>query len=279
MIATAARTVTRYGHEDVRSAWLLESGRIHPDDLDRDGWPLIADAVNEGRTEVVREFLQRGANPNPTNAKGEPVGLVALSVGYPEITRMLCAAGANPNTPSEPTDYAPVFAALMYPDRPDYKASANIIRAHGGVCTSEDAGFRLVQANVRPDGKFLVKGPMPKVPEISDLEAIGRSLEVDRLCLEGYETFHDKKGPADLRIVSVAFGKVEWGVIRLEQHDDIVTCLLGPRHLRAEYVVCSDESQRRAEDCLAFTGFYIQLACYSKMKPGTWLKVMNLKMV
>ena len=53
-------------------------------------------AVREGRTEVVKELLRRGANPNPLK-KGEVAPLIATAMrNRPQEAKLLLAAGAKP---------------------------------------------------------------------------------------------------------------------------------------------------------------------------------------
>jgi hypothetical protein len=64
--------------------------------LNEHGLSLLYIAVREGRIELVKELLKRGANPNPTR-KGELAPLIATAMrDRPKEAKLLLAAGAKP---------------------------------------------------------------------------------------------------------------------------------------------------------------------------------------
>ena len=71
------------------------------DHRDDRGWTLLMIAANQGRGEVVKALLEKGADPNATEpARGATATFMAAFQGHDEIIRLLAARGANLNAKS-----------------------------------------------------------------------------------------------------------------------------------------------------------------------------------
>ena len=64
-----------------------------------EGSPLHV-AVKEGDIELVKHFLEKGADPNIQGAFGETPLHIAVDRGYESIVKLLLEKGANPNIQS-----------------------------------------------------------------------------------------------------------------------------------------------------------------------------------
>lgn len=61
------------------------------------GWRPIMIAAAEGKAEAVKILLEKGADPDVTNAKGRTALMFAAHYGYKSIVDNLLNAGAHPD--------------------------------------------------------------------------------------------------------------------------------------------------------------------------------------
>lgn len=68
---------------------------------DERGWTLLMIAANQGRADVAKALLEKGADPNATEpARGTTATFMAAFQGHNEIIRLLAASGADLNVKS-----------------------------------------------------------------------------------------------------------------------------------------------------------------------------------
>lgn len=79
---------------------LLDKG-ANPNIKDRRGEPLIISAIRNGHTELVQVLLKHGADPNKKNWYGEPLIILATRDGHTDLIPALLKHGADPNTVDE----------------------------------------------------------------------------------------------------------------------------------------------------------------------------------
>ena len=94
------------------------------------------DAASKGDTQLVKELLENGANPN-ANADGEDLSLLmdAVLSEYSEIVRILLEAGADVNQANE-NGARPLRDAAGLPSR----AIVNLLIRHGANIAAQDHG-------------------------------------------------------------------------------------------------------------------------------------------
>ena len=97
------------------------------------GWRPIMIAAAEGKAEAVKILLEKGADPNVTNAKGRTALMFAARYGYDSIVDDLLNAGAKPDI-TPPDGPKAIVAAGM-----EGKAGAIIrILRKGGAISAKD---------------------------------------------------------------------------------------------------------------------------------------------
>mmetsp|Transcript_2786 Transcript_2786/g.3706 ORF Transcript_2786/g.3706 Transcript_2786/m.3706 type:complete len:151 (+) Transcript_2786:60-512(+) len=94
------------------------------EDLDDRGWTALQAASQEGKDNVVKFLISRGANVNKQDEAGQ--ASLHLGVSNKEVIRLLLEGGANPNI-TNPDGYTP----LHYSSFDGHAESAKVLLRFG----------------------------------------------------------------------------------------------------------------------------------------------------
>ncbi|XP_044142945.1 cyclin-dependent kinase inhibitor 2A-like isoform X2 [Bufo gargarizans] len=72
---------------------------------------LLTMAAAQGDVQLVREFLENGANPNSSNSHGR-TALQVMMMGSPQLAQLLIDHGADPTIPDPTTGTCPAHDAI-----------------------------------------------------------------------------------------------------------------------------------------------------------------------